>query len=142
MRYLIAKLMFLLVAGCAISCEAQTVTVKEHLDNGELIILVDGIEQRTLTSAHADDIKARLVQLDKLTKALPVCQQLNIDYTKRVDTAKQEANGWQTLYTGEHQLRLDMQQFQRRPSRVSNFLDRWYIKLPITFAPTIVSAMK
>lgn len=134
---------FVVIILLALPLYAQsTAEVTGTTSAGDPIATYRGQKYIMLKADQVRQINDKLDRLTQLEAALPVCQQLNIDYAKRVDTAKQEANGWQTLYTGEHQLRLDMQQFQKRPSRVSSFLDRWYIKLPITFAPTIVSAMK
>jgi hypothetical protein len=77
------KLPFALAAAlmlCA-ATYSQQVSIKEKLPNGEYIILVDGVEQRTVTADHA-----RQIAVDKLeAQKVPVLENSLNEQKKLID---------------------------------------------------------
>lgn len=141
MKFSIGLLPLLILTSYAINSNAQTLAVKEKLPDGEYLITVDGVEQRTLTQEHAQSIKDRLGRLAILEEALPACQQINTDYRARLATAVAQGQGWQTLFESEHKLRTDMAVFVKRPSRFTSWLEKPIPKLIFTIAPVVVPAL-
>lgn len=133
----------LLILLLAASLYAQsTVELTGTTAAGDPIVTINSKRYIAFDKDQVAAINEKLDRLAQLEAAMPVCQKLNDDFEARVNTAIATAASWEKLYNGEHQLRLDQQAFIHKPSRVSSFLDKWYIKLPVTLAPTIVGAIK
>lgn len=148
---------------CAIRSDAQTVTVKERLPVGEFgaefIVLIDGVEQRTITDAHAQKIRLDKFELAKLQEAMPLCRQENTRLRAALVTAaeqakvadeqrgiqKQIANNWKTMFDDEKELRIAAEKFIHR-GRVSSFFDgpvaQIIFKGVVPLVGTIITAKK
>lgn len=138
-----ALLAFILVGVLALTARAQsTAEVTGATSSGDPIVTINGKKHIAFTAEQASDINDKLDRLAQLEKALPVCQKLNTDYETRLGTAIKDANGWHSLYDGEHQLRLDTQAFVKRPSRFTSWMDKPLAKLLITFVPPIITAVR
>lgn len=92
--------------------------------------------------AQVTAINDKLDRLAQLEVTLPICQRLNRDYEARLATAIKQSDGWKSLFDTEHALRLDMAQFQNRPSRFTSWMDKPLAKLLITFGPPVITAIK
>jgi len=136
------KLFLLLLLFSVPICAQSTAEVIGVTSSGDPIATYREQRYIMLKSEQVAELNRKLDRLDQMEAALPVCQQLNIDYAKRLDTAMKETSGWHSLYDGEHKLRTDMQVFIKRPSRINSFLDKWYVRLPVTFVPPIIIAVR
>lgn len=120
----------------------QAALVKEQLPNGEYIVVISGVEQRTITADHARAIALRDEDLDK-------CQRIRAVNEKQIETYEQtlallkrdrdladkeaalereRALRFSAMYTAEHELRLKSEQVNARGS-VAAFFDKPLIQI-------------
>jgi hypothetical protein len=71
--------------------QTPTIQIKEALPDGEYIVTVNGIEQRTITAIHAREIAERNVELDKLKLAQPLYEQEISQLKIALDLSKKDA---------------------------------------------------
>lgn len=137
-----ALLAFILMAALSSARAQSTVEMVGATSSGDPIVSINGTRHIAFTVEQVKQINDKLDRLDQLEKAIVISQRLSADYEARLGTAIKQGDGWKALFDTEHQLRLDMQQFQKRPSRIAGFFDRWYIKLLIATAPTIIGLVR
>lgn len=126
---------FLIVMCCAAS-SAQDTRVTEKLPDGDYIVIIEGIEYRAITAAHARRIAEERLELDKLKRERDLLTQLNdqlIDQVSLLTKDRDLANAmiafereqgirYKLLYEGEHSLRLASEKLAR-PGAVTRFFD-------------------
>lgn len=164
MRNVIPKMLAMLML-CVLSfsnvlaASAQTINIKERLPDGEYIVVINGVEQRTITADHARRIAERNAELDRLKRAQPLYEgqiaqlKLSIDLAKK-DAAlsdsmskyeRERAEKYLALYNGEQALRLQAEKLGGR-GRVSKFFDhpitQIALKLTVPVAQTILTARR
>src|ERR1051325_8929838 len=105
---------------CAATSNAQSITIKEKLPNGELILLVDGVEQRTITADHAREITQRKIDLEAMTAERDLLKQKATNLQAVIDLmtrrseldvhelalVRAERDSYKSLFEGEKDLRL------------------------------------
>jgi hypothetical protein len=173
MRKLIAPVLAILLcfAG-SFSAQAQTVdrgpttvggqrsaVVKEKLPNGEFIVVIDGVEQRTITQAHAEQIKQHNADLDKCQRARAVIDQLVAKQDQEIAVLKKDreladaqvalererAGRIESMYNSEYALRLKAEQLNNAHGRVGNFFDNPWVQIgfkAVVPTVTMVRALK
>lgn len=146
-------------SGAFASTSAQTINIKEKLPDGEYIVQIDGIEQRTITADHARDIAARKAELEKLKTAYGLCDaevgqlKISLDLSKK-DSAlastqaqlqSERADKFRAMFEGERNLRLQSERLNQR-GRVAKFFDNPYaqigFKIALPFAQTWLTARR
>jgi hypothetical protein len=156
-RKLIAPLLAILLCSAAI-CSAQTQTVdrgpttvagqrsaviKEQLPNGEFIVVIDGVEQRTITQEHAEQIKQRKEDLDRCQRARAVIDQLVAKQDQEIALLKKDreladaqvalererAGRIESMYNSEYALRLKAEQLNNAHGRVGKFFDNPLVQI-------------
>lgn len=138
--------MFLIATFCAAisDCQGQEVKVIEKLPNGEYRLSIDGVEQRTITVAHARQIEERKLELDRVTRERDLLnqkidlKQREIDLLNRdrgladlmIANANKRAESFELLYKGEHDLRLAAEKLMGR-GRVSSFFEHPVVQIGV-----------
>lgn len=136
-----------------------TISIRERLPDGEYIVVIDNVEQRTITPAHARDIAEGKAELNRLRRAQPLYEGQVMQLKLSVDLAKKDAQlattqaalereraeKFQALFNGEQALRLQAESLMRR-GRVSTFFDNPYVqiglKVGVPFVQTILTARR
>ena len=91
---------------CAATSKSQTISIKEKLPNGEYIVVIDGQEQRTITTEHARQIEQRKIDLDAANKSLELAfRKAELDALEIV-LLKAERDSYMSLYSNEKSLRI------------------------------------
>ncbi len=142
---MLCAIVFSSCEGVALAQEAQSpvATVKEQLPNGEFIVVIDGVEQRTLTAEHAMQIAERNADLDKCQRARAVIDQELQRYDQLVALAKKDAEladktaiiereraaRIETMYNSEYALRLKAEQLNNAHGRVGKFFDNPWVQI-------------
>ncbi|OLE52671.1 MAG: hypothetical protein AUG51_17010 [Acidobacteria bacterium 13_1_20CM_3_53_8] len=100
--------------------EATPIRVVEALPDGEFVVSIAGVEQRTITSNHARRIAPNLQELERLMEARPLNEQqiaqlrLALDLSKRdrtltaskIAAEHARAANFRLVYEGENGLHL------------------------------------
>ena len=158
MALILATMMLLVVAFSVQTVNAQTtstsIQIKERLPDGEYIVSIYGVEQRTITVEHARQIAARNEELDKLKRAQPLYEaqisqlKLAIDLAKKdallattqASFERERAEKFQALFNGEQALRLQGEKLMARGS-VSKFFDNPFVQVSLKLAQPIVQTI-
>lgn len=150
----LAIMMFFVIGFSVQAASAQTnstIQIKERLPDGEYIVSIDGVEQRTITADHARQIAERNGELDRLRRAQPLYEQQISQLKLSVDLAKKDAQlattqaalereraaKFQALFNGEQALRLQAEKLGAR-GRVSRFFDNPYVQVSLKLAQPFV----
>jgi hypothetical protein len=137
MKLLICLLLFVVPLYAQSTAEVTGVT-----SSGDPIATYRDRKYIMLKAEQVAELNRKLDRLDQLEAALPICEKLNTDYQARVTTAVQQGEGWKRLFDSEHELRIATQQFVKRPSRFTSWMDKPLAKLLITFVPPIITAVR
>jgi len=130
---------------------AQSINIKEKLPDGEYIVIVDGVEQRTITAAHARQISERRDELDRLKRAQPLYEAQITQLKLVADLAKKDAQlattqasfereraeKYQALWSGEQALRLQAEKLMAR-GRISKFFDNPYVQFALKLGEPVM----
>lgn len=144
-----------MMTSWSVLANAQTVEVKRQLPNGDYVLTIDGKDYLGIPPEKARKVNDSLDELDRLRQVKPLYDQLVGELREALALAKQQrdtaeeqtriqkqiAENWKTLYEGEHILREKALGLAKK-GKISTVLDKWWVRLPISLAPTLVSAFK
>lgn len=144
----LVTLLFSAIVFSACEAHAQQVQVKERLPDGEFIVVIDGVEQRTIKAEHARDIIERDEKLERCSSARVVLDKQVVVYENTLGLLKRDreladrqaqlererAMRFQTMFEGEQALRLQAEKLHRPRGRVTAFFENPFVQVATKLA--------